>query len=97
MPSYVVLFQFTEKGSQNIKQSPDRVAAIKQRFRDAGAEVKAFYALLGRYDTIFIAEAPDDSTMAGLVAGIVSSGYVRSETMRAFTEEEFRRIASGLP
>jgi uncharacterized protein with GYD domain len=97
MAHYVILFRFTQQGIANLKESPERVAQIKQQFREAGAEVKAFYALLGRYDTVFVAEAPDDETIARLVAAIAMKGNVQAETLRAFTEEEFRRIVSALP
>ncbi len=64
MATYIMLFRFTQKGIENIKESPARVKAAKKAFRDMGAEVKAFYMVLGHYDTVFIVEAPDDETIA---------------------------------
>ncbi len=97
MATYLMLFQFTQKGIENVKESPARVDALRQTFRDAGAEIKEFYALLGRYDTAIIAEAPDDETAAKLALSIGSKGNVRSETFRAFPMDEFRKMVAGLP
>jgi len=97
MATYLILFQYTQKGIESVKESPARVEALKQMFREAGAEIKEFYALLGRYDTAFIAEAPDDETIAGLALAIGSKGNVRSETLRAFTMDEFRKMVAAIP
>lgn len=98
MATYIVLFGYTEQGVSNIKDSPARVEAAKQMFREMDVEVKVFYLVMGmdRYDTMFIAEAPDDETVARASLKISSLGYVHTDTHRAFTEEEFRRIVSGL-
>ena len=53
--------------------------------------------MLGRYDAVVISEAPDDETAARLALTLGMMGYVRSETMRAFTEGEYRDIFTGLP
>ncbi len=97
MASYLMLFKFTGRGIEAIQDSPARVEAAKNVCRELGGEVKHFYGLMGRYDTVFVVEAPDDVTAARISAAIGRKGYVRSETMRAFSEEEFRRILSNLP
>ncbi len=97
MSKYIILFRFAPKGIEHIKEAPARVEAAKQLFRDMNAKVKEFYAVLGRYDTVFIAEAPDDETIAKAVLAVGSLGNVHAETLRAFTEEEFRDIIEGLP
>ncbi len=97
MSKYIVLFRYTQKGIENIKESPARVEAAKRLFREMNAKVEEFYALMGRYDTIFIAEAPDDETIVKAVAALGSLGNVQAETLRAFTEEEFRNLIEALP
>jgi len=97
MPSYVMLFHFTHEGLEHVKQSPDRVDKIKKVFRQNGGKVKDFYLMMGEYDSVFIAEAPDDETIARIALLIEAQGNVRSETHRAFSEAEFRKIVSGLP
>jgi uncharacterized protein with GYD domain len=97
MASYVMLFHFTAQGIEKLKESPARVDAAKKLCRDLGGEVKQFFGLMGRYDTMFILEAPDDETAVKIAAAISKRGNVRSETLRAFTETEFRQIVSALP
>jgi len=97
MAKFVVLFRFTEQGIRNIKESPDRVEAAKSTFRDAGAEVKEFYMVMGRYDTVFVVDAPDDESVARACLAEASKGNVSTETLRAFDEEEYRKIVSSLP
>jgi len=97
MATYIILLRFTQQGIKNIKESPDRVDAVKQTFRAMGAEVKEFYSVMGKYDTVLVVEAPDDETIAKLTLAIGSLGNVRTETLRAFTEDEYRKIIADLP
>jgi uncharacterized protein with GYD domain len=97
MPSYIMMFSLTEEGMAKVEESPARVEGAKRLCRELGGEVKQFYGLLGRYDTMFVLEAPDDETAAKISAAISKQGNVRSETWRAFTETEYGKILSGLP
>jgi len=97
MPTYVVLLHFTQKGIESIKEGPARLDRAKQTFKAAGGELKAFYLVTGRYDAVAIVEAPNDEVVARLALGNASLGNVRSETLRAFTEDEYRKIIATLP
>jgi len=91
------LFRFTPHGMENIKQSPARIDTIKKDFQAMGAAVKGFYLVMGHYDTVIVAEAPNDETMAKLMLAIGAKGNVQTETLRAFTEDEYRKIVAALP
>ena len=97
MPTYITLVKFTQKGIEDIKHGPDRLTTAKQRAKSRGGELKAFYLTLGRYDAVVINEAPNDEAAAagGLAAG--AQGYIRTETLRAFTEDEYKKIVAALP
>ncbi len=97
MATFIVLFRYTEQGIKAIKESPERVKKAKQLFHQLGAEVKSFYMVLGRYDTVFIVEAQDEESIAKSTLALASLGNVKTETLRAFSEEEFRNIIEGLP
>jgi uncharacterized protein with GYD domain len=97
MPTYITLIRFTEKGITNIKQSPARIEAARQAFRAVGAEIKQWFLVLGQYDVVIVAEAPNDETMAKLSLSIGSLGNVRMETLRAFSEDEFRKMIAAMP
>ena len=97
MPTYVSLANFTQQGIQNIKESPARLDAAKKAFKAMGGELKHFYLTLGRYDIVLIGEHPNDETTARAALALGSMGNVRSETFRAFTEEEYRKLVKSLP
>jgi uncharacterized protein with GYD domain len=97
MPTYIALLQYTQKGLENIKQSPSRVDAARKAFQQAGGEMRALYLTMGQYDLVSIIEAPDDQTMAKIALALGAQGNVRTQTLKAFTEEEFHKIVAGLP
>jgi uncharacterized protein with GYD domain len=97
MPTYITLLRFTQKGIENIKESPARLEAAKHGFQARGAEIKAFYMVMGQYDAMIISEAPDDETVSKLALSIGSKGNVRTETLRAYTEDEYRKTIADLP
>lgn len=97
MATYITLVRYTQKGVENMKDSPSRLETAKEVFRSMGADIKAFYLVMGRYDAIVIGEAPDDETATKLAMTIGSAGAIRTETLRAFTEDEYRDIIAALP
>ncbi len=97
MATYILLSRFTEQGLQTIKDGPARLEAAKKTLRRLGAELKDFYLTVGQYDAVAVVEAPDDETVARASLAIGSLGNVRLETLRAFTEEEYRKIVGALP
>jgi uncharacterized protein with GYD domain len=44
-----------------------------------------------------VVEFPDDETASAAALRLSMSGYVRTETMRAYTREELQRILDKLP
>jgi len=82
---------------QSVKDSPARLEAAKQAAKALGGEIKAFYLVMGQYDFVVITEAPNDEAVARLLLAIGAQGNVRTETLRAFTEDEYRKIIASLP
>ncbi|MGH7631537.1 MAG: GYD domain-containing protein [Gemmatimonadales bacterium] len=97
MATYISLFRYTQQGITSIKQAPGRIDAARQAYRALGAELKALYLVMGQYDFVALVEAPDDTVAAKAALALGSRGNVSSETLRAFTEDEFRNIVAGLP
>jgi len=52
--------------------------------------------VMGRYDMVTIAEAPDDATLARGLLSLASQGNLQTETLRAFTEDEYKKIISAI-
>jgi uncharacterized protein with GYD domain len=97
MATYISLVSYTQKGVESIKQLPARIDAARQAAKAVGAEIKQVYLVMGQYDAVVISEGPDDETAARLVLATAMQGNVRTETLRAFPEAEFKRIVAGLP
>ena len=97
MPTYISLINYTQRGIEEIKDAPNRLQAAKEAVRAAGGELKAFYLTMGRFDAIAISEAHNDEVYAGISLAIGARGRIRTESLRAFTEDEFRSIVAGLP
>ena len=97
MPTYNAFADWTEEGIRNVKDSPARLDKVKQMYKEAGAELKAFYMTMGRCDMVAIAEAPNDDVIAQLALRLGAGGSVLTETLKAFTEEEYREIIGSLP
>jgi uncharacterized protein with GYD domain len=96
LASYLVLLSYTQQGVANIKESPARVEAARKAIREAGGEMKAFYLALGQYDAVCLVEMPDETTVARFALATGRLGNVRTQTLRLFTEEEFRQIVASL-
>jgi len=97
MATYVLLFRYTQPGITTVKDSPGRIDAMRKSCRALGAELKTVHLVMGQYDFVGLLEAPDDVTAAKASLAWSSQGNVSCETLRAFTEEEFRGIAAALP
>jgi uncharacterized protein with GYD domain len=97
MPTYVSLLHFTQKGIENIKESPYRLGKAVEAAKAGGAEMKAFYLTMGQYDGVVIAEAPSEEAFAALMLNVSTVGAVRAESLRAFTEDEYREIIAAVP
>jgi uncharacterized protein with GYD domain len=96
MATYVGLMKFTEQGVKNVKETPGRVEANRKRMQEAGIEIKSWFLTIGRYDVVVVVEAPSDEAVAKAVLTIAGQGNVRTETLRAFSLEETKKIVAGL-
>ncbi|MEW6542012.1 MAG: GYD domain-containing protein [Nitrospirota bacterium] len=92
MATYIVLFRWTEQGIKGVKDTTKRAAAFKALVKKAGGQVKDVYWTMGQYDGVLIFTAPDDETATAVLMSAGSLGNVRSETLRAFGEDEMPAI-----
>ena len=96
MPTYISLCSWTQQGIEKVKDSPARLDAARKAFKAAGADLKDFYLTMGQYDFVIVSEAPDDATAAKAALTVAQHGSVRTETLRAFTEAEYRKLLGSL-
>ena len=97
MATYIVLGKYTEQGIRNIKEGPQRVDAVRQLVESAGGKMPAFYLTMGQYDFVAVGEAPDDETITRVLLSIGTHGNVKTETLKAFPEADYRRLIASLP
>lgn len=96
MPTYITLLRYTQQGAARVKESPDRLDAGRQAFKQFGVEIKDTYLLMGRYDLLCVIEGPDDETVAKCLLTLGSQGNVQTETMKAWNEADFRKITNSI-
>lgn len=92
MPSYVVLYRFTDQGARNIKDTVRRASEARAENERRGFQVRGLYWTEGQYDMVAVVEAPDEPSMLAGLFNIAGAGNVRSETLRAFSAEEMETI-----
>ena len=91
MATFVVLGKWTEKSFEAMKD-PAAWEEVKKIVKDMGVQIKAWYMLMGQYDEMCILEAPDAETVAKLVISLSAKYGGKAETLRAFSEEEAKKL-----
>ena len=92
MPTYVTLMKWTEQGIQDVKSTVDRAEQARQAIEQMGGRMPTIYWTQGAYDIVAITDFPDEETATAFLLNIGKLGNLRSETLRAFSAEEMRRI-----
>ncbi|MEW6387386.1 MAG: GYD domain-containing protein [Thermodesulfobacteriota bacterium] len=96
MATFVVLAKWTERTFGAMKDVAAASEEIKKFIRDMGAEIKAWYMLMGQYDEICILEAPNPETVAKIVISLSAKYGGKTETLQAFGEAEAMKIFTSL-
>ena len=96
MVRFVVLFDWTDQGVRNAKDSIKRVGQAREAFQQQGVTIEDVYWTLGSHDLVGIATAPDGETFAAAMLQLAGAGNVRTTTLRAFDETEFAAILAKL-
>jgi uncharacterized protein with GYD domain len=96
MPTYVVLYSFTDQGAKNAKGTVQRSREARAANQQRGFNVQGLYWTQGQYDLVAIVDAPDEQAMMAGLLNIAGAGNVRSQTLRAFTEAEMEAIVQKM-
>jgi uncharacterized protein with GYD domain len=59
--------------------------------------VKGFYLVMGQYEMVWIVEAPSDDVIAKVELASAAKGSTRTQTLHAFTDDEYRKLIAALP
>ena len=63
----------------------------------AGGRIIGLWWTQGQYDAVTVIEWPDDQSASAAAIAMGMAGNVRTETLRAYTTDEFQRILQKLP
>ncbi len=96
MPTYIALLKWTGQGIGNVKDSPSRLDAGRKAFKKIGVKIKDTYLTMGRYDLVCMIDAPNDEAFATAMLTLGSQGNVQTETLKAFTEDQYRKICGSI-
>ncbi|MBC8036038.1 MAG: GYD domain-containing protein [Rhizobiales bacterium] len=96
MARYIELLSWTEQGVKNVKDSPKRLDAARELAKKMGCEIRDMYMTMGAWDMVVIVEAPNDETIAKFNLTLAMGGNVRTTTLKAFPEDAYRKIVTGL-
>lgn len=91
MATFITLVNFTEQGIKNIKDTPSRFEAFRKMAAGLGVTVKDAYWTVGQYDMVVIVEGADENATAVLLK-VGSLGNIRTQTLRAFSVDEIKKI-----
>ena len=93
---FFVSLNFTDQGMRSIKDAPKRTQAARDLAKKMGCEIKQIYMTSGESDLISMVEAKDGDAMAKFALALGMLGNVRTRTSRAWTMDEYMKLASEL-
>lgn len=77
MPIFITQGRYTQQALKGMVEKPeDRQNEVKGLFKRAGGKMLSYYMTFGEYDFLIVAEAPDETTMLGVLATAASGGGV---------------------
>lgn len=97
MPHYIALLRYTSQGIAKVKDSPARLDAARQAAESMGGKLNSWFLTMGKYDAVIVAEFPSDEICAKFMLSVGALGNITTQTLKAFTEDEYRKIISSLP
>ena len=79
MPQYLGRFSYsTESVRAMIGDPQDREAAARELVESLGGKLVGFWFAFGDYDGVFIADVPDNATMAAVAMAVGGTGALSS-------------------
>jgi uncharacterized protein with GYD domain len=97
MPTFICYLNWTEQGAKAAKDAPRRAEASQSLIAGLGGRLVCSYVTTGQYDGVLVVEMPNGDAMTKLAVALQTRGNVRTTTVRAFSPEEFGRLAAEAP
>ena len=96
MARFVVLASFTDQGIRTVKDTTKRANAFRELAASMGGKIGEIYWTLGHYDVVLTIEAPNDEIATAILMKAGSLGNLKSQTLRAFNEQEMNSILAKI-
>ena len=97
MLTFVCFLNWTDQGVKAVKDLSARAEETKSLIAGLGGRLVCGYVTTGQYDGVLVVEMPDGDAMIKLAVALSSRGNVRTKTARAFSAEEFAKLAATAP
>jgi uncharacterized protein with GYD domain len=96
MATFISLINFTDQGIRNVKESPNRAEAFTGLATKMGLTVKSIQWTSGTFDMVVVTEGSDEAAMAALLT-VGALGNVRSQTLRAYSADDIKKVIALMP
>ena len=91
MARFISLLNWTDQGAKTSGETVDRAEAAQKLAAELGGSLEVYWTM-GQYDMVAITEFADEETAGAFLMKVASAGNIRSQTMRAFDAEGYRRV-----
>ena len=97
MATYIVLLTYTDEGIRTVKEFASIRPELRALVEQFGGKVISGYVTQGQYDGVLTVDFPDDASVSAFSVGLAKRGRNRTQTMRAYTLDEFQAILDKVP
>ena len=94
---FMCYLNWTEQGARAMKDAPKRYEASRAIIEKLGGRIVSAYVTTGQYDVALTLDMPSGDAMTQYVVSLSALGNARTTTVRAWTPEEFGKIAAEAP
>ena len=96
MPLFISLMRLTQRGLDELHNSPERGRISKERVEKLGGRSIALYATMGPYDFVQVFEMPDEARMMEYVLTARRDGHVEPLILPAFDVADWSAIVNAV-
>ena len=96
MATYLVLFNWTDQGIRNVRDTVQRYERSQELQDKHGVRLENIYWTVGPYDMVSIAEASEEESITAFLLELASAGNLRTTTLRAYGRDEMSGILERL-
>jgi uncharacterized protein with GYD domain len=97
MATFMCFLNWTDQGAKAAKDVVSRSETTKALIAGLGGRMICGYVTTGQFDVVLVVEMPDGDAMTKLAIALQTRGNVRTTTVRAFSPEEFGKLAAEAP